>query len=451
MKETTLARLSVSSGEIHRSPTQPDRSGEGSWTAFVGGDCIYKGQLAADPVDDALVARIDAADVSVVNLEAPVRGRGEPTPKVGPAHASHPRTPEILVDAGFDVATLANNHMMDYGVGGLRETLRACENAGLSTVGADETVESAFEPTVSTVGDDVTLAVVNLCEREFGVADESAGTAWISHPSAERRVTEAVEKADAVVAVVHGGIEYAPFPPAHLQPQLRSLVDAGVDAVVAHHPHVPQGWEVYEGAPICYSVGNFLYDTSLSKTRWGVCVELGFDGTTPVSVDLVPTELADDAVRPLGYGETHDPDACLDYLERSARVIASRERLRRHWQELAVRMFDYRYAGWLRQGTASGPKQLLTDPRAAIGNETFDDRRQQPLLTLLNVIRNESHRDTIETALAVRGGEVEDRRTPEIKREVRELLAWTEEGDVYSATRNGGVAQLVESVFARLR
>ncbi|MFC4357936.1 CapA family protein [Halobium salinum] len=424
---------------------------DGTWSALFAGDCIYKGRLAADPVAPAVAERIRAADVSVVNLEAPVRGGGEPAGKVGPAHASHPETPARLAAAGFDVACLANNHLMDYGTAGLRVTREACADAGLATLGAGDDLDAALAPfrTRVAVGgangegepgeaesngtESVELAVVNACEREFGVATaDEPGVGWLSHPSTERRVAEAARSADVTVVVAHGGVEYVPFPPAGFGTRLRTLVDAGADAVVAHHPHVPQGWELYEGAPILYSLGNFLFDSKRSNTRWGLLAEFDFRGRELAGVTLLPTELHEGRVHPLGVegGRTdggRPVDAHLDYLRASAEIVADRDALRSHWQELAVRLFDHRYVGWLRRGTGAGLSQLVTDPRAAVGGRAFPaDGRRTEQLTLLNVVRNESHRDVVETALALRAGDLTDRREPGVDRTVRDLLDWTE-------------------------
>ena len=131
-------------------------------------------------------------------------------------------------------------------------------------------------------------------------------------------------------------------------------------------------------------------------------------------------------------GRERDTDEHVEYLHRVSDITADRERLRAYWQELAVRLFEQRYTNWLRTGTASGPLELLKNPKAVVGDDVWDtaERRTQ-LLTLLNVVRNESHRDAIETALAVKTGDIRDRRTPEIERDVRELLSWTEDQQVY--------------------
>lgn len=423
-----------------------DPDGGNAWTALVAGDCIYKGGF--DEPFAPIAGDVADADLGLVNLEAPIRGDGEPIPKTGPAHASTPETPALLAEAGFDAATLANNHVMDYGPEGLAATEAACADAGLATVGTGQNVEDALTPLETTVGG-VSVAVVNLCEREFGVAaDGRPGTAWISHPSAERLVADAAASNDVTIVIAHGGVEYVPIPPTHLQTRLRAFVEAGADAVVGHHPHVPQGWGTHEGAPICYSVGNLLFDSKRSKTRWGAPVELRFDGDRLREVAVRGTELRDGAVRPLE--ECRDPEDCRRYLERSAAVIADRDRLIPHWQELAVRIFEHRYTGWLRTGTASGLGQILTDPRAALGDGAFDpEERRTELLTLLNVVRNESHRDVVETTLGVKTDDVPDRRTPAVEREVRDLLVWTEDERVYD--RPSGVRRAVKSLVGLFR
>ncbi|SEP22384.1 poly-gamma-glutamate synthesis protein (capsule biosynthesis protein) [Halogranum amylolyticum] len=398
---------------------------------FFAGDCIYRDNLADDPIGDDLRERIAAADHALVNLEAPIPGDGDPIAKSGPAKASDPAAPQLLADTGFDVACLANNHIMDHGEGGLTATLDACNDAGLQTVGAGESQQAALDPLELSL-ENTSVAVVNVCEREFGVAErDTPGTAWASHRSTERRIAEANADTDVVVVVAHGGVEFTPLPPQQRQAQLRGFVDAGADAVVGHHPHVAQGWEEYDGSPVYYSLGNFLFDQSnRPNTKWGLCVELTLRGDTITGVDLLPTELVDGVVDVMG--RDRDVDDHLDYLHRVSEITADRERLHAYWQEIAVRLFEQRYSNWLRAGTASGPLQLLKDPKAALGDDVWGaEERRTELLTLLNVVRNESHRDAIETALAVQTGDVRDRRTPEIRRDVRELFAWTEDQQLY--------------------
>lgn len=113
-----------------------------------------------------------------------------------------------------------------------------------------------------------------------------------------------------------------------------------------------------------------------------------------------------------------DPTSQLAYLHRTTEIIEDRASLQTHWQELAVRVFEQRYTDWLQTGVDETGTWDATDHRTE-------------MLTLLNIIRNESHRDVIETALSVKTGDSSDRRTPEIRQTVRELLSWTEDRPVY--------------------
>lgn len=400
---------------------------------FVAGDCVNDRTAGGGPsVAPALGKRIAAADLSLVNLEAPVATDASPATKAGPTKAAAAETPSMLREAGFDAVTLANNHIMDYGAAGLEQTLADCREVGLGTCGAGPDRGVAMDPLLTTV-DGTSVAVFSFCEQEFGIATAGEpGAAPISHPDARRRVSEAAEETDVVVVAAHGGVEYVPLPPPRRQRQLRAFVDAGADVVVGHHPHVPQGWEVYDDVPIFYSLGNFLFEQPRRpKTDWGLSVELTLQDGGAVAADLVPTELVDGSARPLS--EQRDPAEYLQHLRHVSSLTADRERLRAHWQEIAVRLFLQRYAGWLRSSTGGSPLSLLRHPLRHLRQDALWDSpdRTDEMLVLLNVVRNESHRSTVETALAVRTGDAEDLRTPQVREEVRTLLEWTEDEPVY--------------------
>lgn len=426
---------------------------DATWSAVLVGDCIYDDEMASDPIGEELQQRMDESDLALVNIEAPVPVDRNPIDKSGPAKESARSAPQMLASSGFDIGCLANNHIMDFGPEGLRATQQACDDAGLKTVGAGENIDEALSPlsvSIDTVDnnnsdtDHLTVTIINVCEREFGIADDGPGTGWVSHPSVEQRIERAEETADIVLVVTHGGIEYVPFPPLQRQQTLRSFVDSGADAVIGHHPHVAQSWEVYDESPIVYSLGNFLFNQSRPSTRWGLAVSLSGYESGITGITIVPTDQRDGHVY-----EMNDPSSHLAYLKRVSDIIEDRDALRAHWQELAVQVFEQRYSGWLRTGTAAGPIQTLRNPRAALGTSTWDETRRTEMLTLLNVIRNESHRNVIETALSVKTGNVTDRRTPEIRRTVRDLLSWTEDQPVYD--RPSLPKRLLQTLMGKIR
>ncbi|WP_267642364.1 CapA family protein [Haloarchaeobius amylolyticus] len=406
-------------------------SSDATWSLFAAGDVKYRDREARDaPVAQPLSSRIRDADLSMVNLEAPVAGAGEPLGKSGPTLNVDRDVPDVLRAAGFDVATLANNHLMDYGAEGLRATTAACENVGLASCGAGESESAAMAPARFEV-DGTSVAVFSFCEREFGIADgDEPGTAHLGSPGALERV--AASNADVTIVAAHGGVEYVPFPPLHRQTRLREFVDAGADLVVGHHPHVPQGWEVYDDTPIFYSLGNFLFPMpERPKTQWSLAIEVAFDGDEPVAVDLVPTETVDETVDEAG--DRVDPGNRLAYLHHVASLTADRDQLRAHWQEVAVAIFHQRYTRWLRTALAGDLVSQVRHPEQHFSPDTAwaSDDQESQMLALLNLVRNRSHRSLMETALEVETGKREDHRTESVREHVRELVAETEDRPVY--------------------
>ena len=402
------------------------------WSLFVGGDTIVRQRYAEQPFGRSLRRRMQRADLTALNLEAPVESSGEPLTKSGAVKESIARTPAVLADAGVDAVTLANNHAMDHGATGLFETMGACRDAGIGVCGAGADATAALEPTRAVVADgSVSVALIGLCEREFGVADaDDPGTGWVGHPNALDRVKSAASEADVVVVFAHGGIEYVPFPPVTRRRQLRRIAAAGADVVVGHHPHVAQGWERFDGVPVFYSLGNFLFEQSTRpSTREGLALEIAFEGDAPMAADLVPVAVGDGAVDELSDADRRD--AFLDHVHRLARL--TRDDLEAHWQEVADRVFLQRYGNWLRDAGGGDPVKGLFNPGDHLRSEGLwdPDRRQPELLTLLNVVRNESHRAVVETALGLRTGVAVDRRTPETREAVRELLTRTEDRPVF--------------------
>ena len=408
------------------------RTGGDVWTAYFAGDCVYDPSSGdGEPIGSDVADRVTAADLSVANLAAPLPADAEPIERAGSTEETAAETPAVLREAGFNVAALANDHVMDYGEPGLERTISACHERSLLTCGAGGGVEDAMAPVYLTV-DGTSIAIFDFCERAFGVAREGeAGAAWISDPAARERVAEEADRSEVVVVLAHGGAEYVPLPSPRRQAQLREFADVGADLVVGHRPHVPQGWEVYEGTPIFYSLGDFLARRpGRPSTQWGLSLSVEFAGATPIAVELVPTVRANGAVRELGRGT--DRSDRLHHLHRLSSVTADREALAAHWQEVAVRIFEERYADQLTAGTGGGLLATVRHPvRSLQGEERGPETVGGDELVLLDLLRNESRRDVVETALEVRTGDVEDRRTPEVRSAVREFLSRTEDRPLY--------------------
>lgn len=218
-------------------------------------------------------------DYSIVNFECPIgNGKEKPIAKCGPNLRCGISGVKALKYAGFNCVTLANNHFFDFGQEGVENTLTVCHSEGIDTVGGGKNLQEASSTLLKKIGGKI-LAVINCCEHEYSIATETTGG---SNPlSAVKQfyaIRDAREKSDYVIVIVHGGHEHYQLPNTRMQEIYRFFIDAGADAVVNHHQHCYSGYEVFNGKPIFYGLGNFCFDKleKINDTKWiqGILVEL---------------------------------------------------------------------------------------------------------------------------------------------------------------------------------
>lgn len=218
------------------------------------------------------------SDLNIVNVETTLGSSGMPIPKAGPNFQAEESAVRGLTGVPFHVACMANNHIMDYGPDSLRRTLEVLQEAGLRTVGAGLTGEEAAKPLLLEV-EGVTVAIINCGEGEACCSIDNGPGAYGYHLSAiVKQIQNLKAQADHVLVIFHGGREYAPSPPVYVVEGLREMAEAGASAIIAHHPHVPQGLEIHGGVPIVYSQGNFVFwqDEDAFYSHTGYMVHLNF-------------------------------------------------------------------------------------------------------------------------------------------------------------------------------
>lgn len=214
---------------------------------------------------------IKESDLAITNLESPILDEGNPIAKSGPALRASKKALNILKKAGFNLVTLANNHIRDYGNDGLFSTLDACETLGLDYVGAGENLNNAMQTFYFEKGG-MKVGIVNVAENEYGnTHGKSPGGHPLNPIENYYCIQEAKKEADTVIVIVHGGHEFYAYPSPRMKATYRFFVDAGADVVVGHHTHWYSGYEIYKNAPIFYSLGNFLFENKRKvDKRWHV-------------------------------------------------------------------------------------------------------------------------------------------------------------------------------------
>lgn len=236
---------------------------------LVAGDFAPQARLAkqieekrySDVFPENLREVIKSVDFSFVNFESPiVEDTYKPIPKCGPNLHCTPEAAEAIKYAGFTGVTMANNHILDFGTNGLHKSVACCKNQGLDVVGVGNSLKDA-EKILYIKKSGKTLAVVNCCEHEFSIAtDTSAGANPLNPVRQYYAIQKAKDKADYVLVIVHGGHEMFQLPSPRMVETYRFFIDAGADAVVNHHQHCYSGYEIYNGKPIFYGLGNFCFD-----------------------------------------------------------------------------------------------------------------------------------------------------------------------------------------------
>ncbi len=208
---------------------------------------------------------LNNCDLNIVNLECPLTNSSNKSIKHGPNLKSSPQVAEPIAKSGFNLVTLANNHIMDYGKEGLIETIQTCKQNNIETIGAGESLQSASQPFIITK-DNISLGILNYAENEFLPATNiSAGFNPFDPIKVYKAINSLKKKVDFVIVIIHGGVEYYSLPSPSVKERYRFCVDVGANMVIGHHPHVFSGYELYKESAIYYSLGNFLFPTQQAK------------------------------------------------------------------------------------------------------------------------------------------------------------------------------------------
>jgi poly-gamma-glutamate synthesis protein (capsule biosynthesis protein) len=258
-------------------PTAPNKP-TGEFTLALAGDVNFSERtaelLAADP-DTALrqaAAELDKADITMVNLETAITTGGTPAPKQ--FHFRAPATAlRALAAGGVDVATMANNHAVDYGDVGLADTLAAIKHSPIPVIGIGADAAAAYAPYTATVNG-VRVAILAASQvQDWTLATHSAtdsrpGIANAYSDRLVQAVTQARKHADVVVVYLHWGIEYESCPSAEQRSLAAALAAAGAAAVVGTHAHVLQGagWRD-DGSYVAYGLGNYYWWRSFGNEQ----------------------------------------------------------------------------------------------------------------------------------------------------------------------------------------
>lgn len=296
-----------------------------------------------------------AHDRVIVNLECALTDSEHKIRKFGPNLKGPVQTAATLRAAGVTDCVLANNHILDFGVGGLHDTERLLDAAGLRWFGCGENAEEAKKPYyIERNGKKVAFLAFNEHEYTYALGNQ-AGAAPFDPFDAMARIASVKKTADRLVVLYHGGKEYCEYPSPRLRELCRAMTELGADVVLCQHSHIIGCMERHAGGTIVYGQGNFHFVDFSEQPFWSRGLMISLDIGADVNVRCIPIVAGEKGVDLAGAAEAR---AILDGFE-----ARSEELKDGRWLE-----------GWRRFVRENGAGYIDCVRQALDGDETHRER-----------------------------------------------------------------------------
>ena len=246
---------------------------------------------------------LQGADRTIVNLECALTRSENAIKKFGPNLKADPRCADAMKAAGVTDVVLANNHVFDFGIEGLKDTLKNLDRVGLPYTGVGENDEDSRK-IYYIEAECGKVAIVNVCEHEYSYAlPDRMGTNAFDPFLTMQDIREAKKNADFVVLVYHGGKEHCRYPSPRLRNLCREAVLQGADVVLTQHSHCIGCYEEYEGGHILYGQGNFHFCWDGKDDLWNTGLLTSVEiKNGALRLDFIPFETFSDHIS-LAKGE----------------------------------------------------------------------------------------------------------------------------------------------------
>lgn len=240
------------------------------------------------------------ADLAFGNLEGPLSSRGTNIGSIYSFRAS-PRSVDGLLYSGFDILSVANNHMWDYGHEAFEDTLKILDDNNISYTGGGRSYEEAHTPIIKEVrGTKIAyLGYTKLLPSFLGTTTSQPAVAFPNEQEVIGDIQKAKTMADIIVVSFHFGDEYQTTHNSFQENLARIAINAGANLVIGHHPHVAQEVVKYREGYIAYSLGNFVFDQNFSKdTNSGLILR----------AEIIDKHLANISTEKVIFNKTYQPE-----------------------------------------------------------------------------------------------------------------------------------------------
>ena len=327
-------------------------------------------------------------DFTIFNLEVPLTDVISPLQKCGPNLQALSKTINGIKKLNPYFFTLANNHILDQSVQGLKATMEILNRENIKYAGAGNDLKEASKPFVFEKNG-IKIGIYCCAEREFSIATENKAGANPFDPLFSLDHIRLLKKdVNYVIVLYHGGKEHYRFPSPNLQKTCRRIVDSGADLVVCQHSHCIGCYEDWETGKIIYGQGNFLFDDSDSEFwKTSLLIEIIFKSKNDFSIEYIPIVKVGNGIR-LAENEKK-VEIINGFEDRSKRIIESA------FIETEYSKFAQQYINtYLRTGMPHNTS-LFNRVFNKLSKGTWFERRitKEQKLALCNYLECEAHRE----------------------------------------------------------
>lgn len=359
---------------------------------IIAGDLFISDQFRDQTLIDKSIENIfQRADYRIVNLEAPIANESSNNKiiKTGPyLRMSEEIIMPFLNQLKVDYVTMANNHILDYGIKGLLDTFDSLKKNNITYVGAGKNILDASKILILEK-DGLRIAILNFCETEWSIAEvDRSGANPLDIIDNTKQIKEAKQQADYVLVVIHGGHEYYNLPSPRMQKQYRFYADQGADIVIGHHTHCISGYELYNGVPIYYSLGNFLFTKISKNNEWYTGLILEIEVTNEIlSSKLYPVRQQKDNFQ-LKLLNGDKKDEVYDQIKTYSEIITDNMKLKEKWNNYIKKQSNIYLNYWSPLSFVNN-RYISKVLRKIFGNML----NKRGVSLYVNLMRCEAHRD----------------------------------------------------------
>lgn len=307
---------------------------------FICGDLVNQSSEKSF-IDEPLQKIIQSCDYSICNFEGPILDASAEhaingNPKFKSGIKQHVSTLNTLTNSGFNMLLLANNHITDMGYLGVCSTLNLAKKMDFDFIGAGSSYDEAYRYHINEIGG-MKIGYINISTAQIGHYSSQYlryGYAWMGDNKVPKRILDLRKQVDILILFCHVGLEHQLIPLREIRELFRDFCDLGVDYVIGGHPHVPQGYEMYNDSLIFYSLGNFYFpnngSTKLEQESFSVI--LNIDDKNRREFELV-------------YHSTKDNVACLSSASNMSFKIEELNDMlsESKYDNLVDKVYDYAY------------------------------------------------------------------------------------------------------------